>query len=74
MLGLVALRLEIEVVLKCVVAALAYSRQDNAHVEFTPSLLLDAERRLLEHCACVSPPALSPVLKRAVLTLLVLLE
>jgi len=47
-LGLITLRLEVEVVLEGVITALANSGQDNAHVELTPTLLIDAERRLLD--------------------------
>lgn len=49
-LGIVALRLEVEVVAQCVLAALVCCREDNCHVELAPSLLIDAERRLLERC------------------------
>jgi hypothetical protein len=49
-LGLVALRLEVEVVVERVVAALADCGEHNGHVKLAPALLIDAERRLLEHC------------------------
>jgi hypothetical protein len=35
-------------VVERVVAALANGGQDDGHVEFTPTLLVDAERRLLD--------------------------
>ena len=54
MLGLVPLRLKVEVVLERVVAALANTCQDNGHVELSPTLLIDAERRLLDDCSSVS--------------------
>jgi hypothetical protein len=47
-LGLVALRLEVEVVFQRVVATLADGRQHNLHVKLAPALLFDAERRLLD--------------------------
>jgi hypothetical protein len=50
-LGLVALRLEVEIVIQRVVAALVDRREHDAHVELAPALLVDAERRLLEDCA-----------------------
>jgi hypothetical protein len=53
-LGLVSLRLEVEVVLECVLATLVCCCEDNAHVELSPSLLVDAERRLLERYATIS--------------------
>jgi hypothetical protein len=53
-LGFVALRLEVEVVIERVVAALANSGQDDGHVKLTPTLLVDAERRLLDCCWLVS--------------------
>jgi hypothetical protein len=46
---LVALGLEVEVVVQSVLAALADGREHDAHVELSPALLLNAERRLLEH-------------------------
>jgi hypothetical protein len=53
-LGLVALGMEVEVVIERVVAALADCREHDAHVKLAPALLVDAERRLLEHCPCIS--------------------
>jgi hypothetical protein len=47
-LGLVALRLEVEVVFQRVVTTLADGRQHNLHVKLAPALLFDAERRLLD--------------------------
>jgi hypothetical protein len=73
MLGLVALRLEVEVVLERVVAALANSRQDDGHVKLSPALLIDAEGRLLDDCA-LSAFLLLPQSAPGSLTVLVLLE
>lgn len=53
-LGLVALRLEVKVVVEGVLAALVRRREDDAHVELSPSLLVNAEWRLLERCTPVS--------------------
>jgi hypothetical protein len=46
---LVALGLEVEVVIKSMLAALADRREHDAHVELSPALLFDVERGLLEH-------------------------
>jgi hypothetical protein len=74
MLSLVPLRLEVEIVLERVVAALAHTRQDNGHVELSPALLLDAERRLLDDWYFVSIPPLPSTLLSGALTVLVLLK
>ena len=50
MLGLVTLRLKVEVVLECVVTALADGGQDNGHVKLAPTLLVDAKGWLLNDC------------------------
>ncbi len=56
-LGFVALRLEVEVMIERVVSALANGGQDDGHVKLTPTLLVDAERRLLDYCWPVSETA-----------------
>lgn len=53
-LGLVALGLEVEVVAERVLAALVGCCEDDGHVKLSPSLLFDAERRLLDCCTPVS--------------------
>ena len=53
-LGLIPLRLEVEVVLERVLAALVCCCEDDAHVKLSPTLLVDAEWRLLEGYAVVS--------------------
>jgi len=72
-LGLVALGLEVEIVAESVVAALADGRKHDAHVELSPALLVDAERRLLEDYAPLASMRSPSALCRAH-TLLVLLE
>jgi hypothetical protein len=49
MLGFVSFALEVEVVFKGVIAAFVDCREHNRHIEFSPALLLDLERRLLEY-------------------------
>jgi hypothetical protein len=74
MLGLVTLRLEVEVVLERMVTALANTRQDNGHVELSPTLLVDAERRLLDDCSLSVFPSSPGACLSGALTVLVLLE
>lgn len=54
MLGLVALRLEVKVVVEGMVAAFADSGEYDGHIELTPALLVEAEGWLLDHCVRVS--------------------
>jgi hypothetical protein len=60
-------------VIERVVAALANSRQDNGHVKLSPTLLIDAERRLLYDCVLLAGLLLSQSALGS-LTVLVLLE
>ena len=48
---LVSFRLEVEVMLESMIAAFVRASEDDCHVKFTPSFLLNLERWLLEHCA-----------------------
>lgn len=59
MLGLIPLRLEVQVVAECVFATFVRCCEDDVHVELSPSLLIDAEGRLLERCTAVSMPSSS---------------
>lgn len=72
-LGLVALRLKVEVMVECVVAAFAHSGQDDGHLELTPALLVDTERGLLDDCVAISKSACRSI-RHGTLTMLVLLE
>jgi hypothetical protein len=53
-LGLVALRLKVEVVAEGMLAALVGCCEDDGHVKLSPSLLFDAEWCLLDCCTLVS--------------------
>jgi hypothetical protein len=70
---LVSFRLEVEIVFESMIAALVCARKDNRHVELAPSLLLNPEWGLLEHCA-ESESVRIMLMTWERLTLLVLLE
>lgn len=72
MLGLITLRLEIEVMIEGMVTTFTYSGEHNGHIKLSPTLFIDAERRLLKYYNVVST-SLLPI-GPDTRTLLVLLE
>ena len=53
-LSLIPFTLKVEIVAECVFTAFVCCCKNDAHVEFSPSLLVDAEGRLLERYTPIS--------------------